>query len=144
MAERLQDVAKEYHGTDIVFNHKISHFWQLDLDVAKVLPDIPGLELIIAGEVMEHLSNAGHFLDLLHSAGVQVVLTVPNAFSAGAKQQLLKGIESVNREHVAWYSYHTLKVLTERHRFRTLIWGWYNGQPYTAEGLIVHMEPDNG
>lgn len=144
MSEALQKEAKEYHGADIIQDRKMANFYVINLDRVNKLPDIPGLELIIAGEVIEHLSNAGHFLDLLYDVGVQVILTTPNARSAAGLQHNSQGIENVNKEHVAWYSYHTLKVLTERHGFKTLLWGWYNGKPYTAEGLIFHMEPDNG
>lgn len=142
MVPLLQKAAKEYHGVDSVQNDKIEHFYQVDLET-EFLPGIPGLELVIAGEVIEHLSNAGHFLDLLHVPGVPVILTTPNARSAAGSQWGDRGTECVNKEHVAWYSYHTLKVLTERHNFNTLLWGWYNGEPFTAEGLIFHMEPDN-
>ena len=144
MSEMLKGVAKEYYGVDIIEDRSRYGFYQIDLETVDRLPDISPLDLIIAGEILEHLSNAGHLLDMLHRAGVQVIVTVPNAFSLAARQQIDRGIESVNKEHVAWYSYHTLKVLTERHGFNTLLWGWYNGKPYTAEGLIFHMEPING
>lgn len=144
MSKALRDVAKEYHGTDIQDNGSMPNYYQIDFDKADSLPDIDGLDIIIAGEVIEHLSNAGHFLDLLRKLETQVILTVPNAFGATGNIYMKRSIESVNREHVAWYSYHTLKVLTERHGFRVLLWAWYNGQPLTAEGLIFHMEPDHG
>lgn len=118
--------------------------YQIDFDRVHHGPAILNLELIIAGEIIEHLSNAGHFLDLLREYGVPVILTTPNAFTTVGRQYLTKNIESVNREHVAWYSYHTLKTLIERHRFRLVEWFWYNGQPLYAEGLIFHMEPTDG
>jgi hypothetical protein len=142
MAEVLQQEAAEYYGLDIVDGPCVDHI--LNLDHADSLPQIDGLQIIVAGEVIEHLSNAGHFLDLLHAAGVQVILTTPNAFGAAGAAYIKRGIESVNKEHVSWYSYHTLLTLVRRHRFQVLIWGWYNGQPLTAEGLIFHMEPDYG
>jgi len=145
MSEILRQKAYEYNAADKEpGNGLVKNYHQLDLDEVDELPDIPGLELIVAGEVLEHLSNAGHFLDLLHGYGVPVILTVPNCFSAAGRHYLGRGVECVNREHVAWYSYHTLKVLIERHRFRLVEWFWYNGKPLTAEGLIFHMEPVNG
>ncbi len=143
MAEALREAAKVYHAADIMPND-IKNFHQIDLDKANELPVVPKLEIIIAGEIIEHLSNAGHFLDLLYPCGAQVVLTTPNAFSSGSAGYLKRGIEAVNGEHVAWYSYHTLKTLVERHGFNILLWAWYNGEPLTAEGLIFHMEPDYG
>jgi 2-polyprenyl-3-methyl-5-hydroxy-6-metoxy-1,4-benzoquinol methylase len=142
MAESLQRIAKEYHGVDCQSNPAIKNFYQVDFDRVDDLPDIPNLDIIIAGEILEHLSNAGHFLDMVHKLQKPVILTTPNAFSEAGNQQLTRGYECVNREHVCWYSYHTLKVLVERHRFKILNWYWYNGKPKTAEGLIFHVEPD--
>lgn len=149
MAEALQKVAKEYWGIDIEPNPAIKNMVVVDLEyddaLDAVLNAVPHvLDLIIAGEIIEHLSNAGHFLDLLHSANVPVILTTPNAFSTSGKHFLADSIENVNEEHVAWYSYHTLKTLIERHSFILRMWAWYNGKPLTAEGLIFHMEPDHG
>lgn len=138
----LQKTARVYHGTDIVPNKVIKNYYQIDLDEADKLPDIPGLELIIAGEVIEHLSNAGHFLKLLHAYGMRVILTTPNAYSIAGWSNIQKGFENVNKEHTCWYSYHTLKVLIERHHFRLVSWHWYNGKPLFAEGLIFEMEPE--
>jgi hypothetical protein len=143
LPELLRGVAKLYYSTDIL-PANAENYYQIDLDRADRLPDIPGLQLAIAGEVIEHLSNAGHFLDLLHTLKVPVILTAPNAFSAGSRHFLNRNIENVNREHVAWYSYHTLKVLVERHNFKLVKWHWYNGKPLTAEGIIFKLEPVDG
>ena len=150
MAVALQKVAKHYLGMDIKDNPEISNFRIIDLDdsfyddIFEYVLEENKFDLIIAGEVIEHLSNAGHFLDLLHYDNTQVILTTPNAFGIAGNQHLKNGVESVNKEHVAWYSYHTLRTLIERHNFKLLLWAWYNGKPLTAEGLIFHMEPDNG
>jgi hypothetical protein len=146
MSEILAKEAKEYYGIDIAEDPGLPNYYQIDLenpygDDYDDLPYIPDLELIVAGETLEHLSNAGGFLDFLHKYGVQVIVTVPNAFSAGSGGNLKLGIETVNKDHVAWYSYHTLKTLVERHNFQILLWAWYNGKPMTAEGLIFHIDP---
>jgi hypothetical protein len=144
IVQALQQVAREYYGADIVSNPAIRNFHQIDFDKAMSLPSIPSLQLIVAGEIIEHLSNAGRFLDLLHKSRVPVILTTPNA--GGIDQQRLVRLqtECVNREHVAWYSYNTLKTLIERHNFKLIEWYWYNGQPLTAEGLIFKIEPVYG
>jgi hypothetical protein len=90
-------------------------------------------DIILCGEILEHLSNAGAFLDKLHKYNLPIIITVPNAFG---NNRARVGIENVNKEHVAWYSYYTLKVLIERHGFTLYEWYWYNGKPYTAEGII--------
>ena len=136
----LQKVVKKHWGIDIVPEAPgVEDYYQINLDKVGELPDFPDLELIVAGEVIEHLSNAGHFLNLLRGLNVPIILTTPNAHSISGKHTLKNGIENVNKEHVAWYSYTTLKTLVERHSFRILEWFWYNGKPMYAEGLIFFI-----
>jgi Methyltransferase domain len=99
-------------------------------------------DIIIAGEVLEHLSNPGYFLTRLHQqyANVPLILTVPNAFSKVASQWLGKGIENVNRDHVSWYSPKTLSTLLSRVGYREGDLFWYGGTDARAEGLIVVTE----
>ena len=142
LSEAIGKVAKEYHGIDFVdpSNVYCSNYYNLNLDKIDNPPYIQGLELVIASEIVEHLSNAGHFMDLLRQYSCPVILTVPNAHSAAGHNYIKHGIECVNGEHVAYYSYHTLKILVERHGFSITEWYWYNGKPGTAEGLIFCLE----
>jgi len=50
------------------------------------------------------------------------------------------GIENVNRDHVAYYSYWTLHELVTRYGFEITEWHWYNGRPLFAEGLIFWVK----
>lgn len=99
-------------------------------------------EVIVCGEVLEHLGNPQHFLRRLRAQypGVPVVITVPNAYAAASHKPLAGGIENVNRDHVSWYSYRTLRTLLERVGYSMTLVGWYNGSPRTAEGLIALAE----
>jgi hypothetical protein len=96
-------------------------------------------ELIVCGEVIEHLSNPGWLLTRLRRQwpDVPVIITVPNAFSLAGSHHMEHGVENVNRDHVAWYSYRTLRTLLERAGYEIAEFYWYNGEPYFAEGLIV-------
>ena len=138
MGVALSKSANVYNGIDVVEQpqHCVGRYHKIDLDKATELPHIPYLELIIAGEVIEHLSNAGHFLDMLREYQVPVILTTPNAFGSVGLYYLGRGIEHVNGEHVAWYSWYTLQNLVKRHGFEVSEWYWYRGKPRTAEGLI--------
>lgn len=113
------------------------------------LDDVPGgrlpatqPELIVCGEVIEHLSNPGWFLTRLQAQyqGIPVIITVPNAFAQAGRKSMLSGVENVNADHVAWYSYRTLRTLLERVGYRIAEFHWYKGVPYLAEGLIVVTE----
>jgi 2-polyprenyl-3-methyl-5-hydroxy-6-metoxy-1,4-benzoquinol methylase len=107
-----------------------------DWDCETFHPDV-----IVCGEVLEHLSNPGWFLARLRRqyANVLVIVTVPNAFSTIGRHHLLEGIENVNVDHVAWYSPRTLRTLLERAGYTDLEFAWYHGKPITAEGLIVSV-----
>lgn len=106
------------------------------------LPKFTDIDIIICGEILEHLSNPGWFLERLRRqyAGVPVIITVPNAFAAAAAKWIVKGIENVNADHVAWYSPKTLSVLLQRAGYAVGGLFWYGGNGPTAEGLIVVTE----
>lgn len=135
MHDGIQQVAKLCYGIDIVEKEEPNYF-QVDLDRVAHLPSIPEIDMIIAGEVIEHLSNAGHFLNLLAEYDCPIVLTTPNAFAESGFHSVKKGIEMVNKEHVAYYSYKTLSALIERHGFQMDEFYWYHGKPNVAEGMI--------
>lgn len=142
LAEALPRVAKEYHALDRVERAGVTHFYQVDIDQAERLPEIAGVEIVVAGEIIEHLSNAGHFLDLLHAYKCPVILTTVNAFNdVGYRYMSERMIECVNQEHVAYYSYWTLKTLVERHRWKVEEWYWYKGKKGIAEGMIFNLTP---
>jgi 2-polyprenyl-3-methyl-5-hydroxy-6-metoxy-1,4-benzoquinol methylase len=78
-------------------------------------------DVIMAGELIEHLSNPGLFLERikvhLKKTGVFIV-TTPNAFSIrNVLRSLLLGWVPTNREHVSWYCIKTLSFLLKRHGF---------------------------
>lgn len=96
-------------------------------------------DVIVCGEVLEHLSNPGWFLARLRTqfGDTPTIITVPNAFSDVARKQLATGYENVNADHVCWYSFRTLKTLLGRAGYRDFSFAWYRGQPLTAEGLVI-------
>lgn len=149
MQERIDEVASESYGTDL---HPISDeemarkkgFVTVDLDTLSVTHctwecvELVAwyVDIVICGEVIEHLTNPGYLLQFLARYNCEVVITVPNAFSSCGQRHIQRGIECVNSDHVAWYSYCTLKKLMDRTGYEVLEWHWYNGKPLSAEGLI--------
>jgi 2-polyprenyl-3-methyl-5-hydroxy-6-metoxy-1,4-benzoquinol methylase len=78
-------------------------------------------EIVVAGEVIEHLDAPGAFLDGMHrlvaSAG-RLVITTPNAFRMINPIASLVGVEFMHPDHVALYSWYTLTNLLERHHWQ--------------------------
>lgn len=130
--ETLGQVMTDIQGFDL---DDVAHAW---LPVPAYVAGAPW-DLIVCGETLEHLSNPGWFLTRLKRqyGGVPVIVTVPNAFAATGSAHLRRGVENVNRDHVAWYSPTTLRTLLQRHGFTILDWACYNGTAPVAEGLIV-------
>lgn len=130
--DEIEDTPESFAG-----RHWLRHLYFEDEHGATIRPDV-----IVCGEILEHLSNPGWFLTRLRREypGVPVVVSVPNAFSAGGQAWLKKGIENVNRDHVAWYSPKTLAVLLGRCGYAINEFHWYGGDGPTAEGLIVVAE----
>lgn len=136
----LRQAAAAYQGIDREERDQVRGF-DLD-DVTKShLPNYQA-DIIVCGEVLEHLSNPGWFLVRLRRqyAGIPTIITVPNAFSKVAQHWLAKGRENVNADHVAWYSPKTLQTLLERAGYVTGGLFYYNGEGPTAEGLLVVTE----
>jgi SAM-dependent methyltransferase len=126
------------------------------------LPELnDDFDLVVAGEIIEHLSNPGLFLDsLAHRLrpGTEVILTTPSAYAIRRYWRFLIGHEQVHPDHVAYYSPLTLReavarsgyVVDEVHpypigrEYTTVPW-YYRAvervgitlQPWTADGLIL-------
>lgn len=124
-----------------------SHEFGIDLDRSDmIMPTELGIDLIICGEVVEHLSNPGWLLHRLSETypEVPVIISVPNAFCELQKPYLAAGKECVNSDHVAWYSPQTLKTLLNRHGYAISEFYWYRGRPKVSEGMVVVAEQSHG
>lgn len=143
MHDAIVKVAKETRGVDREDGPGVIGF-NLDHVGFQFLPDMAGgkPDVIVCGEVIEHLSNPGWFLERLKQQfpGIPVIITVPNAFAQAGRKSILTGVENVNTDHVAWYSYKTLKTLLERAGYAIQEFYWYRGVPFLAEGLVVVVE----
>ena len=135
---RIRSVASGIYGIDKE-SCEGSGFLQLDLD-CEVIPVLSAVEVVICGEVLEHLSNPGQFLRGIQQYNCPIILTVPNAFSSVALSHLKEGQENVNIDHVCWYSWRSLTTLVERYGYNVKEFFWYNGLPLTAEGLIFVVQ----
>lgn len=75
-------------------------------------------DVVVAGEIIEHLDNVGIFLDnVLRHLNFKgcLVLTTPNPWFWGRSWQALFGEPDANPEHTAWFSIGMLRELLLRH-----------------------------
>lgn len=143
--EGIVKVAKKCYGIDrpgVPIIHGAPVVVGVDLDKSpQDLPAYLDVELVVCGEVLEHLSNPGRFLDELRTDyRCSVIFTVPNAYSAIARKHAERGNENVNVDHVAWHSPRTLQTLLERAGYTVNEWFGYNGEWPVCEGLIAVAE----
>jgi SAM-dependent methyltransferase len=146
----IDSLAKNYNITDIKYGdiENIDDYPHYDFDI------------IVAGEILEHLDNPGKALDCLHSISkphTQLIITVPNAYSLKSFLRVLNKYELIHPDHTLFHSPHTLKVLLDRHGFQvTQYFGSLGGgtnlfatilnffislNPHLAESIGVICQP---
>jgi SAM-dependent methyltransferase len=102
----------------------------------------PG-DVLVAGEIIEHLDAPGPFLrairPLVRTDGVLIV-TTPNAYRMSSFLAPALGAELNHPDHLAIHSIHTLRTLGERSGFRAVELGYYQNNPtipITSAGALV-------
>jgi SAM-dependent methyltransferase len=79
--------------------------------------ELEPFDVIVAGEVLEHLDAPGPFMSALHVLARpdgMLVLTTPNAYRALNFLAPFSGGELINGDHTAWHSPLTLRNLLDR------------------------------
>lgn len=87
-------------------------------------------EVIVAGEIIEHLKNPGRFLEGIYrhlSPDGILILTTPNPFSIAQFFRILKrNTIKVNSDHTSWFDPQTLQVLLGKNHFKIDKIYWLN------------------
>jgi SAM-dependent methyltransferase len=128
----LADVCSELYGfdfdqegIDVLASGGFDNLYRADLEKLEEVDLAATFDVIVAGEMIEHLNNPGLFLEGIKrfmNPDTQLVITTVNAYSGmrffvyglrGGRGEL----EPVHPDHVAYYSYSTLKLLIERHGY---------------------------
>lgn len=125
----LAKVAKEIYGfdgdqsgIDILKAAGVEKLFQVDLENLALVPLEETFDVIIAGEIIEHLSNPGLFLNGIQrfmNGNSQLIITTINAYCVFRFLiYALRGKggenEPVHPDHVAYYSYRTLSLILKR------------------------------
>lgn len=129
----LKDIARDLWGFDAdkegldFFKAKgFENLYQADLERLDEVETDETFDVIIAGEMIEHLSNPGLFLRGIRRfmrRDTKLVITTINAY-CGMRFFLygLRGrggrVEPVHPDHVSYYSYSTLRHLLDRESFK--------------------------
>jgi hypothetical protein len=140
----IQKVAKKTYGLDKV-KCDVPNFFEIDIDALGkewfMSLSKENFDIIICGEVVEHLSNPGLFLEGLYSFKCPKIFTVPNAFGGFSAHWIKQNKENVNKEHVAYYTYTTFSTLLKRYNYKIDEFYWYDNPSQVQrqgfnEGLV--------
>lgn len=112
-------------GLDVLRKHDVKNLYRADLEKLEDVALDETFDVIIAGEMIEHLSNPGLFLKGIKRfmrKDTKLIITTINAYSAMRFViYALRGKGGVNEpvhpDHVFYYSYSTLKLLLERENY---------------------------
>lgn len=103
------------------------------LAIKDVLKEI-NIDVIVCGELIEHVDNPGLMLEnikMLMGDETKLIITTPNPWCSNRIRLMQSGHyerEWLNDEHVAWYSFQTLKQLLDRRGFQEVKYGYYDGE----------------
>lgn len=123
-AGELYGLDFDQQGIDILKEKGIENLFRGDLEKLEEVELDEKFDVIIAGEMIEHLNNPGLFLDgvkrFMKRDSVLVITTI-NAYGGlrfAVYSLIGKGgtNEAVHPDHVAYYSYSTLNLLLKRHK----------------------------
>jgi SAM-dependent methyltransferase len=123
VASEIYGLDFDQEGIDILIKHGSKNIFRADLEKLNEV-ELDGIfDVIVAGDMIEHLNNPGLFLNGVQrfmSPDTLLILTTINAYCAmrffwyGLRGK--RGLaEPVHPDHVSYYSYSTLKLLIERH-----------------------------
>jgi SAM-dependent methyltransferase len=109
-------------GLDILAGHGAKNLYQADLEKLEDIPLEKKFDVIIAGEMIEHLNNPGLFLEgIKRFMGPDSILVITTINAYCGMRFFIYGLrgkggfsEPVHPDHVAYYSYSTLNVLLKR------------------------------
>jgi len=126
ISESISGFDNDTFSLELMRDAGFDHLYEADLERLAETEFNKSVDVIVAGEMIEHLSNPGLFLEGIKrfmSDETELLITTINAYSAlRFVQYALRGKGGVNEpvhpDHVAYYSYRTLNLLLERHGFQ--------------------------
>lgn len=134
IADEVYGFDYDQAGIDVLAAHGVKNLFRADLEKLDEVPLDEKFEIIIAGEMIEHLSNPGLFLRGIKrfmNSDSNLVITTINAY--GGFRFFVYGMkgkggtnEPVHPDHVAYYSYSTLKLILQRENLQINRFAFYD------------------
>jgi cyclopropane fatty-acyl-phospholipid synthase-like methyltransferase len=134
VAKKLFGFDFDERGIKILSDAGVENLYLSNLEKLEEVDLDETFDVIIAGEMIEHLSNPGLFLKGIQrfmNPSTNLLITTINAYCG--MRMVTYGFrgqggahEPVHPDHVAYYSYSTLKVLIERENLQVNRFAFYN------------------
>lgn len=131
---KIEKVSKEVTGVDIIENKKFNiikgDLQDINFDLKKKF------DVIVAGELIEHMSNQGVFLDIVRKhmkKNGKFILSTPNAASLGIFIRRVLKLHSglaTSSEHVLLHDEKTLEQVLNLHGFKIIDIIYWQDQSY--------------
>ncbi len=146
IASHLYGFDFDQAGIDILKGHGVNDIFQADLEHLEKVPVNETFDVIVAGEMIEHLNNPGLFLEGIKrfmAPETELVITTINAYCGMrffwySMTRNHGRNEPVHPDHVAYYSYSTLSLLARRHGFDVAKFMFYDlGSEHRAAGRRI-------
>lgn len=139
--EKINEISKELVGIDYL--HDDIEWFKKNTAYEVYFADVTKLDnwdykdtfdVIICGELIEHLDNPGLMLEgvkqFMHQDS-KLILTSPNPWSRNRIRLIKKQkkeSEWINPEHTCWFSFQTLKQILDRCGYKELDYTYYFGE----------------
>lgn len=100
-------------------------------------------DVIVCGELIEHIANPGLMMDGLKrfmNKDSKLIITTPNPWRDLWVNHIFSNNDEknwLNKEHVSWYSYQTLKQLLERYSYKEVSYDYYYAENDSNEDIII-------
>lgn len=139
VASRMVGIDISEEGIEVLKKHGIDEVVRMD---AEQLEFTEKFDLVLAGDVVEHMCNPGLFFgrvkDVLSDNG-ELMVSVPSAYSLNSLKMWMSGVEQVHKDHVAYYSPKTLAALCQRYGLlpTKLVFTAQPKDEYESEKFIV-------
>ena len=114
----LKKQAKEVYGVDLELTEQYAHDAHYQAASAEAFSFPITFDLIFAGDLIEHLSNPGLFLECCKKSlapGGRLLITTPNTFNLfNMTEKITKREPTVNADHTCYFNRKTLRTLLEK------------------------------
>jgi predicted TPR repeat methyltransferase len=127
-------IMKDYYRLQHLYQGNVEHLDELSIDRQ--------FDIVLAGDILEHLSNPGKMLDgiqrFMHADSVLIIST-NNAFSLPAFLRFTAGKYKEHEDHVFVFSPYVLQNLLWRHGYESIeIYGAHTRPPVTPSEKVVY------